>query len=208
VQTPFIPTTYDQSALALLTAANQALAQLETAESDADKQASYYLALESLIGLYQLHGCSWALPALHRLYARADCPELYIGYSADGRVRLRVELMELRNPAFESYTFYLVTLECNSAKTLHSDEWEPMTIALQGGKSLIAERIHAQHALWPNLRRIADTFEPTRSLEPTLGKSFKQVYAVKVDPAQIENMRLVWGGYSITVPVSKWVDGS
>jgi hypothetical protein len=201
----YTPTTPDLSAIALLTSSRLALHNMARANTTADRDSAFYAAIESLVGLYQLHGCTWALPKLREVYAQPDAPDLFIGYSADGRVRLRAEEMELKNPAFASYTFYLVTLESHTSKTITVDETAPLVVHKRDGTTLTAEKIDEGHKLWPNLSGLKGTFEAPRKLPPVFGISFKQVYAVKLKAAQIDKLTLQWGEYGLEVPVQLWL---
>jgi hypothetical protein len=198
-----LPTSADLSAFSLLTSARQALQRLDTVQDDVDRQSAFSAAIESLVGLYQLHGCAWALPALREVYAREGSSELSIGYSADGRVRLRVEPLELKNPAFAEYTFLLVTLESHTSLTLKAQEFGPLSVRARDGIELEPQRIDEAHPLWPNLSGLAGTFTPPRVLPPTYGISFKQVYGVKLAFREIESFELHWGDYELEVPVGE-----
>jgi hypothetical protein len=200
----YTPSTPDLSAVALLTSARLALHNISAAETTADRDSAFGAAIESLVGLYQLHGCTWAVPMLREVYAKPHSPELFIGYSADGRVRLRCEEMELKNPAFASYTFYLVTLESHTARAINAGKLAPLSVHKRDGTKLTADKIDASHKLWPNLSGLKGTFEAPGLLPPVYGITFKQVYAAKLKGQQIEKLTLQWGEYGLEVPVRLW----
>jgi hypothetical protein len=113
--------------------------------------------------------------------------------------------MELKNPAFAGYTFYLVTVESHTSKTTKADTIAPLVVHKRDGKTLIAEKIDKQHSLWPLLSGLEGTFEAPRVLPPVYGISFKQVYAVKLKGDQIDRLTMQWGDYGLEVPVRLWM---
>lgn len=203
----YAPPPADALAAELLSTARHALAQLELVLSAQDRQIFSSQAITALSGLYQLHGCTWALAPLIQQYGRPGCTDMHLGYSADGRLLLRVESLKLQNPAFAHYVVYLCTLESHTPLTLSADQAEPLRITLTDGTLLEAQPITSAHPLWPNLARLARTFSAVRQVPPGTGKSFKQVFALHPGlsnagspSGSISAVSLVWDGYTIEVP--------
>jgi len=202
-QPTFAPSISDLSVLSLLTTARQSLANLDSATTKVDRDSALDAAIEALTSLYQLHGCAWALPQLRELYLRPDAPALYIGYSADGRLRVRCQILDLRNPAFEDYTMFLVTLESNTSKSLREDgKWQPLKVTAEG-QALMADVVSPAHPLWPSIENLAATFEPPGQLPSGIGTSYKQVFAVKIASEQISKLAFGWGAYDIAIPIGE-----
>jgi hypothetical protein len=193
------------NAVALLSSARDALAKLDHPPAgDGPGQPRIYFdaAAESLTELYQLHGCQWAAPELRRLYARPAAPPLRLGYSPDGRVLLRVEPLELKNPAFLDYTVLLCTFTSATARTVEDAGQGTLQLTLPEGAVLAPQPVAAGHPLWPQLQRQAAQFRPVRSLPSGAGVEFKQLYAVpSFDlPFNACAVSLDWGGYHFVLP--------
>jgi hypothetical protein len=206
-QAQFAPTPADASAAELLSTARYALAQLELELSAQDRRIYSSQAITALTGLYQLHGCTWARTPLSALYHSPGCTDLHVGYSADGRLMLRVESMKLQNPAFAPYVIYLCTFVSCTPLDLRANRAGMLRITLADGTALEAESITSAHPLWPNLARLAPTFRPVDEVPTGGGKVFKQVFAlnpglsVAGSPSgSISAVSLVWDGYTIEVP--------
>jgi hypothetical protein len=181
-----------------VTSARCALAELE---DPVERRTQFSQVITGLIGLYQLHGCEWALPALQQVYAFPDSPDLHFGYSTDGRLGLRLEPMQLRNPAFTDYTLLLCTLSSLSALDVTAIVSNPITIRLLDGTEVEAQHLTPEHELWRELGRLASTFEPPVALPAGAAIAFKQVLAVPgLSSGGIAEVSLEWGRYTITVP--------
>jgi hypothetical protein len=199
----------DTDAVGLLSAARDALQRLADPDPDApavQAQVDFAAAAESLTGLFQLHGCLWAGPELRRLYARSDAPALRLGYSPDGRVLLRVEPLELKNPAFASYSVLLCTFNSETARDVRDSGGHSLQLTLPGGKQLSAVKVTPSHPLWPQLSRQAEHFAPIGALPSGAGIAFKQLYAVPAGqlPLNACAVSLDWGGYRFDLP--RWTE--
>jgi hypothetical protein len=203
-QTPascFEPQPADYSAITLLVSARTALGELATEEEASERRLRCAAAISALVGLYQLHGCRWALPSLRAVYDHPDCPDLHLGYSADGRISVRIEPLDLHNPAFENYTILLCTMRSNSALDLTADQVGVLTVELLDQTQLTAQPLSAQHELWPQLDRLAHTFKAPAALPSGAGIGFKQLFAVsRLNRDRISAVSLRWGDYQLTVP--------
>jgi hypothetical protein len=189
----------------LLSSAREALGKLaQPPAGDGPGQPRIYFsaAAESLTALYQLHGCNWAVPELHRLYARADAPPLALGFSPDGRVLLRVEPLELKNPVFDGYTVLLCTFNSETARDIRDGGAGAVLLRLPDGSALSAQAVQAGHPLWPHLDKQARQFQPLRSLPSGAGIVFKQLYAIPRRDLRFNAcaVSLDWGGYHFVLP--------
>ena len=206
VEATFIPRPAEFSAAMHLAAAHAAIERLAYQTDAQERQLTYDLAIESLTALYQLHGVSWAGEPLARIYSTSDCPDLHLGYSADGRVLLRIEPLTLHNPAFAGYIIYLCTLESHSSRELTAARTGSLTFTLRNGGALVAQPLTRAHPLWPQVSKLADTFSAPLVVSPGRGVAFKQVFARaladgrKLSPSLISAVSLSWGRYVITVP--------
>jgi hypothetical protein len=197
----YAPSPADLSASALLTTARGALAALDGELAAVDRAAQFNAALTALTGLYQLHGCQWALPQLRTLLARPDATGLHCGYSADGRVLLYVQPLDLQNPAFADYTVLLCTLESHSALELAGVTASPLTLTLADGATLQAEPLTPAHPLYNRLDKLADTFTPPSALPSGTGIAFKQLLALpRPGTSAVSAVLLSWGCYEMEVP--------
>jgi hypothetical protein len=204
---PYLPSPADTSAEAWLSSAQEAMQQLEGVENPQEQRISFTQAIAALTALYQLHGCEWALEPLVQLYHRPGCPDMHVGYAADGRLMLRIERLELQNPAFTQYAVYLCTLECHTALDLRADTVGRLQFNLADGTQIEAQQIDTAHPLWPNLQRLANTFQPVHSVPAGTGQSFKQVFALSpalptpdAPSGRILAVSLQWGDYGIDLP--------
>lgn len=195
------PGLHEWSSMALLAGAQDALAQLENEQTQFQRRIYLTGALSSLSALYQLHGLEWALARLLPLYEDPDCPEIHFGYSGDGRLRLTVEPLELKNPAFSEYTVLLVTLESNTGKEIRAASFGSLEVKLPGGITIIPEQLSPGHELWERVKQLADTFEPPPFIYPGAATAFKQVFALKdLGSKRVLAVSLEWDGYTIGVP--------
>jgi len=194
----------DYSAVKLLAAAQTSLASLNQEQDELARDISYRTAVTSLTGLYRLHGCQWAYPTLLEVAGQPDCPEMYYDISADGRLAVTVDRLELRNEVFQGYAIYLCTLESMTAEVLSRGKaGKPaLEFELAGGGILPAESLTPEHPLWQQLSRLKSTFLPPESLYPGSAFSFKQVFLLPeghMKGAQAAVLR--WGDYGLRMPV-------
>lgn len=203
----YVPSVADTSAAALLASARDALTLLGSKAATQERDIAYAQAVTALSGLYQLHGCQWALPPLKRLLGAPDCPDVHVGYSRDGRLLLRVEALPVHNPAFAGYAVYLCTLESQTSLDLDATGPQGLSIKLRGGRSVAAEQITPQHPLWGRVGPIAGTFAPVDAMPSGGGRAFKQAFALPgAEPgeafphARIATVSLHWGRYVIDLP--------
>ena len=197
----YVPSAADISAASLLVAAQLALFDLQRETSPMERQLRCSGAIAALTGLYQLHGCAWALPVLREVYQHPDCPPMHMGYSLDGRFSLRVEPMELLNPAFAEYTFFLCTFESNTSCELTSGSSGQLVVELGDGTKIEAQHLTPDHQLWEHLSSLAPTFAPADTLPSGAGSAFKQLFAAKdIADADIQAVSLDWGAYALRVP--------
>jgi hypothetical protein len=202
---PDATTLANGNTVALLSAAREALHKLDfppAGDGAAQPRIYFDSAAESLTALYQLYGCEWAADELRALYAREIAPELRIGYSTDGRVQLRVEPLDLLNPAFEKYTVLLCTLRSETAADIVSDAPAALLVTVPDGVLLRAESVTQSHPLWRHLRRLAPQFGPPQALPSGAGIGFKQLYAVPRSSLPLNQctVLLAWGGLSFELP--------
>jgi hypothetical protein len=191
----------EYSVVALLGSAQVALSELATLTDADERRLRCSSAISALTGLYQLHGCEWALPALRAVYRHPECPDLHLGYTRDGRVSLRLEPLELRNPAFEQYTVYLCTLESNTALDLAAADSGPLTFEQRDGTQVSAQSLSPGHELWPHLDRLAHTFLAPAALPSGSGIAYKQLFAVpQLSRERISAVSLLWGAYEFELP--------
>ena len=197
----YSPSVADLSASVQLASAQNALEQLSGELEPSQRQTMYGLAITSLTALYQLHGCAWALAPLTNLYAQPDCPELFYGYSRDGRVALRVERLLLQNPAFANHRVYLCQLQSNSALSF-TEPLQPSVVFHQPSGVLHAELLDATHPLWPNLDKLAHTFVPPPLLHSGAASAFKQLYALpSTGEVELSKVTFNWSDYSFEINV-------
>jgi hypothetical protein len=197
----FIPGAAELSAVSFLASAHLALQELQELESPMERRLRCSTAIAALTGLYQLHGCTWVLPVLRSVYQHPDCPPMHMGYSLDGRFSLRVEPMELFNPAFDEYTVVLCTFESNTSIALTSESSGLLVIELSDGTQIEAQPLTPDHQLWEQLSSLAPTFTPANALPSGAGSAFKQLFAAKVmADADIQAVSLDWGAYALRVP--------
>jgi len=195
------PRLAEYSAVTLLSSARVALSELAVLTEASERRLRCSAAVSSLTALYQLHGCEWALPALRDVCRHPDCPDLHLGYTSDGRVGLRLEPLELRNPVFEQYTVYLCTLQSNTALDLTAAEAGPLTVQLRDGSQISAQPLSPEHELWPQLDRLIHTFQPPAALPSGAGIAYKQLFAVpRLSRERISAVSLLWGAYEFEVP--------
>ena len=195
------PGLHDMSSMALLAGAQDAFSQLELEQTPFQRTIYLTSALSSLSALYQLHGFEWAMERLLPLYSDPDCPDIHFGYSADGRVRLTVEPMELRNPAFNEFTVMMVTIESNCGDILTAESFGPLKVELTDGLAISPDQLSPGHELWERIERLADTFYPPPVIHPGNSTAFKQVFAVQgLSSEQVLAVSLEWDGYFISVP--------
>jgi hypothetical protein len=198
----YLPRAAEMSMLGALGAAREGLDLLAEASSPQDRSIAYATAIDGLTALYQLHGLAWAKDKLDWLYAQPDCPALLTGYSADGRLYLRLQTLELRNPAFANYTVVLCQLGSHSAESfsLSQDQPRSLTLELTDGALLTAEEITPAHPLWPHLARQAEHCGILREVPSGFTPSCKQVFAVPgLSINQLAAVLLEWGSYSIEI---------
>jgi hypothetical protein len=126
---------------------------------------------------------------------------LHLGYSADGRLALRVEPLELRKPAFQNYTVLLCTLESNTALSLRESGVPLLQVKLLDGRLLEAQALTPSHPLYGDLTRLADSFAPPPALPSGALIAFKQIFdAPGVTNLPVSAVVLNWGGHEIVVP--------
>jgi len=197
----FIPGVAELSAVTLLASVHMALQELQELESPTERRLRCSTAIAALTGLYQLHGCTWALPVLRSVYQHPDCPPMHMGYSMDGRLSLRIEPMELFNPAFDQYVVFLCTFESNTSLNLTGGSSGLLNIELSDGTLFDAQPLTPDHQLWEQLSNLAPTFAPANALPSGAGSAFKQLFAAKVmADADIQAVSLDWGAYALRVP--------
>jgi hypothetical protein len=197
----YLPTVADASAIAWLSSARGALERLDIQQNEVDRQVAYDTVVSALTALYQLHGCQWAQSPLLATLRRPDATLMHTGYSIDGRVALRVEPLQLRNPIYEKYTIMLCTLESNTSQDLDGAPAGLLCLRYADGKALSAEPLTPGHPLAAALAGLEGTFDPPQVLPSGVGISFKQMLAVARDSTQpVSAVRLQWGRYTIEIP--------
>jgi len=191
----------DAYAVQLIAGLRSAYAGIERERSSGDElglRIQFDLAIQELTGLSQMFGCDWAQQRLREIYRDPDCPDLHLGYSGNRRLLLRVEPMELKNPAFVEYSFYLCTLESLHQYKISTQRRAAMRIELQDGSVLAAEAIAPGHPLWEHLKKQAGSYMPPDTLFSGQNLVFKQVYAVKaLGREAISAVSLDWDDYQI-----------
>ena len=167
------PGLHDISAMVLIAGAQDALAQLESEQKPSQRKIFLTSALSSLSALHQLHGFETAMERLLLLYNDPDCPDIHFGYSNDGRVRLTVEPLELKNPVFSEYTVMLITIESNCGELIRAESIGSLGVELPDGVLVLPDQLSPEHELWENIKRLADTFEPPLFIDPGSSSAFQ-----------------------------------
>ncbi len=194
----YLPNAADAAMLGALAAAREGLARLAAAATEQERDIAYTTAIDGLTALHELHGLAWAGEELARLYAQPDCPWLICGYSADGRLLLRVQALELQNPAFADYTIVLCSLVSHSALELSADQAGALACELADGAALCAEPLAPEHPLWPELAWGAESFNAPLLVPSGLSRSYKQIFGVpNLSIEQVSAVILEWGPYRI-----------
>jgi hypothetical protein len=198
----YLPAAADEAALAWLSSARGALARLDdTKQNEVDRQVAHDTAVSALTALYQLSGCRWARAPLLATLKRPDTTGMHCGYSADGRVLLRLEPLELHNPVYAQYTIMLCTLESNTSQNLDGAPAGMLRLRYGDGTELSAEPLTPEHPLAASLAGLQGTFDPPVMLPSGVGISFKQVLAAaRTSTKPVSAVRLQWGRYTIEVP--------
>ena len=192
----FIPDAADAAMLGSLAVAREGLELLGQAETEQERRIAFFTAIDGLTALYQLHGLQWAKEKLDWLYAQPDCPWLITGYSADGRIYLRVQDLEVQNPAFDGYTIVLCQFASHSALDISADSAGALECELAGGTRLDADWLTVTHPLWPNLAWGEETFQAPASVPSGFSPSYKQIFAVPgLSIQDVSAVRLEWGAY-------------
>jgi len=203
----YIPGVHDANALGMLVLAHSALEEYSRESSTLERRINCSTAVEALTGLYQLYGCEWALGALRRAGGLPECPPLIIGYSLDGRLRLRVENLELKNPAFAGSTVCLCTLQSQSSLDLTGDPAAVVEFILADGTHITPVAVDESHPQWEQLDRLAATFLAPDKLLSGSSVAFKQFFALEVPLGSVSAVSLVWGNYGMVVPNYMLVEG-
>lgn len=194
----YAPGVTDQHARGLLEGAVQALFDLEMTGPGIDRDGAFNAALSSLTELYEVYGCQWALPKLRALHQDPRRTQMLQGWAAGGKLSLRVEPLELQNPAFRGYSVLLVTLVSETAENLRAGDKSALSLTLADGGSLSAEPLSERHPLWKSLGKMAGTFKAPEVLPSGQGKAFKQLYAVPLDRLDVQSANLRWAGMDLT----------
>jgi hypothetical protein len=194
------------SAQVQLVTAQNAMNQLAVEADPTRRRQNYSLAITSLTALYQLHGCEWALALLELIYAAEDCPQMYYGFSLDGRIALRVEELVLFNPIYEGRAVFLCQLESNSALTFSGSGEQRLQFVLADGSVMQPEELSAEHVLCEQLDSLAHTFLPPASLASGAATAFKQLYVLPEKSAgAVSTVRFNWSEYSFELPVPRGI---
>ncbi len=202
-----LPALADAEALGCLMVARNSLAEYPLQTTDLERRIRLSSAIEALTALDQLYGCEWARPVLEEVRGYPDCPALIIGFSRDGRVMLRVEELELQNPAFTGDLVCLCTLESRSALNLGGDTAAALGLTLADGTVLEALPVDEAHPRWEQLENLAGSFHPPAQLLSGAGMSFKQYFLISVSFESISAVSLVWGDYGIIQPNYLYQEG-
>ncbi|MEZ5338673.1 MAG: hypothetical protein R3F46_10435 [bacterium] len=168
------------------------------------RRIQYDLAIQSLVSLQQLLGIDWAGERLAELLREPDCPDLHIGYSTDRRLLLRIEPLELQNPAFAGQLILLCTLESLDESDITTDERGLLELQLLDGSRRSAELLDSAHPLWEHLRRQADSFSSPDYLLSGHNLVFKQLYSAPAPGRDsISAVSLDWASHHFTV---EWLE--
>jgi len=196
----YLPGAAELNVQALLGEARSALRDLESLPAGIDREVSFATAIAALTALYERHGCVWAQPQLERLYRQPDCPDLHIGWSADARVSLRIEPLELKNPAFTDWHILLLTLQSDTALRTEAPECGKLRFKLQDGRSVESQPLSPSHPLWKQLENLAGSFNPPRVLLSGVAVSYKEIFLLtEVEGQAIESAILHWGPHEFVV---------
>jgi hypothetical protein len=197
----FTPGHADVLAAGWLASAREALVLLANEPPGMQQDVYFSQAVCALTALYQLCGCEWALPRLRELYARPGHSELRFGYSPDGKISLRVERLELQNPAFDGYAIYLCTLQSETAQTLQGSASARLGFELLDGGHVSAAMLDEAHPLYPRLDQLQDSFSAPPLLPSGAALAFKQIFTVASIPVnRVSAVRLEWGGQTVEIP--------
>jgi hypothetical protein len=204
----YVPAAADLAMLGALAGAREGLSLLVEAQTKQQRDIAYATAIDNLTALYQLHGLAWAKEKLDWLYVQPDCPALLTGYSADGRFYLRLQTLELRNPAFADYTVLLCQLASNSAQDLSVGEPRLLALELANGTCLPAEELNPLHPLWSKLSAVGGTFQVLSEVPSGFTPSFKQIFRVPgLSINGLAAVRFAWGPYTVTIDHRLAADG-
>lgn len=197
----------DAYAMELLASLRSAYRGIERERGTGDELAlkiQFDLAIQCLTSLEQLFGFDWAAVRLRQLYRDPDCPDLHMGFSADRRVMLRIEPLELKNPVFDDYTIYLCTLESLNEADIHAGRRSQMLLQLQSGAELEADVVDKDHPLWPQLGGQAEGFLPPEFLASGHNVVFKQLYSFPaLSREAVNSVSLHWDDYSFRL---EWLE--
>jgi hypothetical protein len=192
------PRVTDLHVRALLDSAVQALADLEVTEAGIDRDSAFNAALSSLTELYEVYGCEWALPRLRELHRDPRRTQMLQGWAQGGKLSLRVEPLELQNPAFRGWTVLLVTLVSETSENLQAGDASALSVTLADGTDIAPERLSKGHKLWQKLGKMAGTFKAPEILPSGQGKAYKQLFALPRESFDPASASLRWGGMDLS----------
>ncbi|MCB1188098.1 hypothetical protein KDL29_13110 [bacterium] len=170
----------DAYAVELLSQLRSAYRGIERERAEGNELAlriQFDLAISSLAALDQLFGFDWARRRQAAMLHEADCPDIHIGYSDDRRLQLRIEPLELKNPAFEGQLVLLCTLESLQDTDVHTEDRGQLQLKLSDGSTRTAELLAPEHPLWEHLGSQADAFLSPDYLPSGHNVVFKQLYS-------------------------------
>jgi hypothetical protein len=197
----YLPGAAELNVQSLLGEARTALHDLQSLPAGVDRDVSYASAITALTALFERHGCVWARPQLERLYRQPDCPDLHIGWSSDARISLRLEPLELKNPAFADWRILLLTLQSDTALRTEAPAWGNLRFHLRSGATVEAQPLSQAHPLWEQLDNLSGSFHPPDVLLSGVAVSYKQIFLLRDLEGQfIESAALDWGPYESRVP--------
>ena len=109
--------------------------------------------------------------------------------------------LELKNPVFEGYSFFLVTLESQTSLFLEAETAANLQFETTSGELVTADQINSKHSLWQKLERSAGAYEPVSLVPPGAGLSYKQVFSTGYSGSmQFSAVLLDWGDYQLKLP--------
>ncbi len=154
--------------------------------------------LERLTWLYEVDKLSAAMPHIMKLLGSVEVASRF-GFSRDGKIGGMISVMELKDPAFGSYSMFLINLENRSAFAIDSSQCG-LSFTLKGGETLAPDRIERGHLLFPRLERLAYSFLPPRAIAPGATASFKAVLpAPGIDHRQLAFVLVEMGEHSVMI---------
>ncbi|MEP0813509.1 MAG: hypothetical protein HRF49_02445 [bacterium] len=165
-----------------------------------DRRASLESAIEAWMIIWQCYGYDPAVDKIRELSALEPKPERHVGFSPDLTIEADATLMDLKNPRFADYSFFLVRITDRHFETLEVKNGA-VAILDSGGRWHYPEPIVESHPLYQSLRKLASTYDSERNIGAGITFTFKQVFGAR--GLTSDKIRLIWvetGRGSVVIP--------